>query len=170
MSEKPTGEQQEKALKTLGTMLDYLGLEASIKPEPKGTKLMLNVSSDEAGRIIGRKGAALESLQLLINRMMQKGDQDFPQIIIDVDGYSRKPSDRGGRRRGGDRATKEQLTQQALDAAKEVKRWGEPISLPPMNAHDRRLIHITLREDQEIETESHGEGRLKKVVIKIKGA
>ena len=65
-------------------------------------------------------------------------------------------------------STKDQLEQQALDAAKEVKRWGEPVTLPEMNAHDRRIIHVTLKDDPELTTESMGEGAMKKVVISLK--
>ncbi|MCQ2380603.1 MAG: hypothetical protein MJ025_06770, partial [Victivallaceae bacterium] len=62
----------------------------------------------------------------------------------------------------------EQLAQMARDAAKEVKRWGTPKSLPEMNARDRRIIHITLQDDPEIQTESHGDGAMKKVMISLK--
>ena len=57
-----------------------------------------------------------------------------------------------------------------LDAGKEVKRWGEPVTLPEMNAHDRRIIHVTLQDDPELETRSEGEGALKKVIISLKKA
>ena len=232
-------EMLDKALKTLTTMLDYLGLEASVKVEGRSTKINLLVSSDDAGRIIGRKGQSLESLQLLVNRMAQKANQDFPKVYIDIDGYSSKRGDRPRRRRredegpsegrspeasaegssesegdsersydrsersdrgerddrrrrddrGGDRGERDDrrrhhsrdeepsegdaekdeiLSQQALDAAKEVKRWGEPVTLPPMNSHDRRIIHVTLQDDTEISTESLGDGNLKSVIIAVK--
>ncbi len=186
-------EQMEKAEKTLATMLDYLGLEAALRTEMKGDRIQIMVTSDDAGRIIGRKGVALESLQLLLNRMMFKNDNEFPRIHIDIDGYSRKGP--GGPRRhreyddrdgggyesrgrsrhrdddGGesDPETEERLRQQAMDAAKEVKRWGEPVTLPPMNSHDRRIIHITLQDDPELVTESDGEGSRKSVRILLKG-
>ena len=196
--------QMDKAAKTLATMLDYLGLEASIKAENKGSKIVLLTSSENAGRIIGRKGQSLESLQLLLNRMMLKIDENFPRVFIDVDGYSsarpepkrngsyeerrgdheerrggyeEQRGDHEGRRGGFDRRRSDEegggeqaetLRQQALDAAKEVKRWGEPVVLPPMNAHDRRIIHITLRDDTELETVSEGGDKLKKVTISLK--
>ena len=62
----------------------------------------------------------------------------------------------------------EALRQQALDAGKEVKRWGESVTLPLMNPHDRRIIHMTLKDDAELTTESEGEGTMKKVVISLK--
>ena len=183
-----TDEMVEKSSKALTTMLDFLGLDGIVKAEKRPSKINLIVSSNDAGRIIGRKGQSLESLQLLLNRMMQNGAEDFPKIYIDIDGYSSSsksgPSEGHGPRRGGsdrrpagrsprrsfdeDDAKDEILRQQAIDTAKEVRRWGESVTLPPMNSHDRRIIHITLEEESDIHTESIGEGSLKSVVVSLK--
>ena len=56
----------------------------------------------------------------------------------------------------------------ALDAAKEVRKWGESVTLPPMNSHDRRIIHITLENEPDLATESMGEGAMKSVVVSLK--
>ena len=196
MSEITMESRKEKLITTLATMFDYLGLSGNFRIEEKGQKLAVKITSDDAGRIIGRKGQTLDSLQLILNRIMFKGDDEFPRIMIDIDGYSsgeREPRERressgdegaprpprsGGRRqssRGGrgdfePRQSTEQLEQQARDAAKEVKRWGDPVKMPEMNAHDRRIIHMALRDDPEITTESEGEGAMKKVVISLKKA
>ena len=181
-------ERKAKIVKSLTTMFDYLGLSASLRVEEKGTRIGVKISSEDAGRIIGRKGQTLESLQLLLNRIMFKGDEECPRIMLDIDGYARKggkdrrdddgsapegrgePRERRERRDRRDRNSvpEEQLISQAQDAAKEVKRWGQPVTLPKMNAHDRRIIHITLQDDPEITTQSEGEGSLKKVVINLK--
>ena len=193
MSEITMESRKEKLIHTLATMFDYLGLNGTFRVEEKGQKLTVKITSDDAGRIIGRKGQTLDSLQLILNRIMFKGDEEFPRIMLDIDGYSsgeHEPRERresgddaprapraGGRRqsgRGGHgdfeprRNTTEQLEQQARDAAKEVKRWGEPVKMPEMNAHDRRIIHMTLRDDPDIVTESEGEGAMKKVVVSLK--
>lgn len=180
-----TDEMIEKSSKTLSTMLDFLGLEGTVKTEKRPSKINLVISSEDAGRIIGRKGQSLESLQLLLNRMMQNGNEDFPKVYIDIDGYSsngktvaeRRPSrERAerrerGERRGGrrfDSGKEDILQQQALDAAKEVRRWGESVTLPAMNSHDRRIIHITLENEPDLHTESIGEGAMKSVVVSLK--
>jgi spoIIIJ-associated protein len=195
-------ESMEKAPKTLGTMLDYLGLDASVKSEERNGNIVLTVFSDDAGRIIGRKGIALQSLQLLLNRVISKGNRDCPRIMIDVDGY-RKPERRYGDQEGGDRSSdrqdrrggydrekrsagsadredrsagsadrEEQIRKKALDAAKEVKRWGEAVTLPPMNGKDRRIIHLTLEEDNDLITESFTpedeKGNYKSIVVSVK--
>ena len=89
-----TQEMLDKSKKTLATMLDYLGLEGTVKAEGRTSKINLLVSSEDAGRIIGRKGQSLESLQTLLNRMMQKENIDFPKVYIDIDGYSDRKSTR----------------------------------------------------------------------------
>ena len=165
-------QQKDAASKTLGIMLDYLGLDAEMKIDEKKERMVITISSEDAGRIIGRKGQTLDSLQLILNRIMFKSDNEFPRIVIDIDGYTRNKNQRrprrSGRRSGGRNSKNNDiLTKQALDAAKEVKRWGESVTLPMMNAHDRRLIHISLQDDKEIITESHGEGSKKSVVISL---
>ncbi|MFA6713968.1 MAG: R3H domain-containing nucleic acid-binding protein [Victivallales bacterium] len=170
-------QQQEKAFRTLATMLDYLGLDAMLKTEMRGQNVAIKISSEEAGRIIGRKGQTLENLQLLLNRMLFNGDKTFPKVVLDIDGYTRgnfRSEGRIGGRRdrsSSERSSgmsEEQLQQQALDASKEVKRWGESVVLKAMNSHDRRIIHITLENDPELETYSEGEGSMKKVIISLK--
>ena len=195
-----TEEMLDKSKKILITMLDYLGLDGTVKVEGRPGKINLLIASADAGRIIGRNGQSLESLQVLVNRMMQKGDEPCPKIYIDIDGYSsnskrgerrereggeRRPFRNGpaGRRphrnnfedRGNDDSRSkfdagkdEQLRQQALDSAKEVRRWGEPVTLPQMNSHDRRIIHITLEKEADLVTESVGDGNFKSVVISLK--
>ncbi|MBQ9804672.1 MAG: KH domain-containing protein [Lentisphaeria bacterium] len=184
MSENPKfNEYKEQIIRMLATMFDYLGLDGEFKVEEKGAKIAVRITSSDAGRVIGRKGQTLESLQLLVNRMLFKSDEQAPMVIMDIDGYAdnererraaRRSEDGGERRprRNGDapRSSVAQLEAQAQDAAKEVKRWGEPVKLPEMNAHDRRIIHITLKDDPEVTTESIGDGAMKKVVISLKKA
>ena len=194
-----TQEMLDDASRRLGVMLDYLCLDASVRAEKRHSRINLIVASSDAGRIIGRKGQSLESLQLLLNRMMQKDDVNYPKINIDIDGYPAKEGGEGKRRAGkgdreeraprnrkfergernerparghrsagGDGAKDETLRQHALDTAKEVRRWGEPVTLPSMNSHDRRIIHITLENEPDLVTESVGEGAMKSVVVSLK--
>ena len=210
MSDNPKFEQQkERLIKILSTMFDYLKLSGDFRIEEKGQKIVVKItSSDDAGRIIGRKGQTLEGLQLLVNRIMFKEDEECPRIALDIDGYSdgererkradrperaehaeggeapareprreRAPHERSSRRfsrgdgeRGGfsNGFSREELEQLARDKAKEVKRWGDPVKLPDLNARDRRIVHMALKDDPEIVTESEGEGAFKKVVISIR--
>ena len=190
-----TQEMLDETAKRLGVMLDFLCLDASVRSEKRNSRIHLIVTSSDAGRIIGRKGQSLESLQLLLNRMMQKDDVNYPKINIDIDGYPAKDGAEGKPRRApkgeredrpqrkdrkerferrgnrsfdGDSDKEETLRRRALDTAKEVRRWSEPVTLPPMNAHDRRIIHITLEKEPDLVTESKGEGAMKSVVVSLK--
>lgn len=198
-------DQLDKAARTLNTMLDFLGLDATIRAESRPGKVNLLVKSDDAGRIIGHKGQTLSNLQLIVNRIMQKNDADFPKLYIDIEngqqkrderGETAKPapahsasrserqrrsgaaSERGEERaprakrrrdeRGNGSSRESMLRQQALDAAKEVRLFGQAKTLPPMNSHDRRIIHLTLKDEADLCTESAGEGDCRSVVISLK--
>lgn len=190
-----TQEMLDESAKRLRMMLDYLCLDATVRSEKRNSRIHLVVASSDAGRIIGRKGQSLESLQLLLNRMMQKDDVNYPKINIDIDGYPAKDGAegkphrapkgeredrpqrrerrdrherRGNRSFDGDSEKEEMLRRRALDTAKEVRRWGESVTLPPMNSHDRRIIHITLENEPDLATESQGEGAMKSVVVSLK--
>ena len=200
-------ESMEEARGVLAHMFDFLGIDANIRVENKPRSVNLYVSTEEPGRVIGHHGKTLENLQLIVNRIMQKTDSEFPKLYIDMDGNRERRSERrtdhserserpergerrseraerSGRRefRGerGDRRDRfeggrrssfshdEVLRQQALDAAKEVHQWGSPKTLPPMNSHDRRIVHITLEGDTDLTTNSIGDGENRSVVIALK--
>lgn len=192
MSEVNFEEQKQRIVGTLSTMFSYLGLTGEFRLEAKpNNRIGVKISSDDVGRIIGRRGQTLESLQLVLNRIVGRDDKEFPLVLLDIDGYadgeraprkgnegedneSNRPArsarrhERSDREEGQRLSSREQLERQALDAAKEVKRWGDPIKLPEMNAHDRRIIHLALKEDPEVMTESEGEGTMRQVVISLK--
>ena len=194
MSEANFEEQKKRITDILSTMFTFLGLNGEFRLESKpNNRIGVKISSDDVGRIIGRRGQTLESLQLVLNRIVGRDDKEFPLVLLDIDGYadgeraprknaaegdeneSNRPAkgfrrrERSEREESGQRlSSKEQLERQALDAAKEVKRWGDPIKLPEMNAHDRRIIHLALKEDPEVVTESEGEGAMRQVVISLK--
>lgn len=192
-------ESMEEARSVLAHMLDFLGVDANVRAENKPRSVNLYVSTEEPGRVIGHHGKTLENLQLIVNRIMQKTDSEFPKLYIDMEGprerraerrtdhpersdraeRSERPrrefrGDRGERRdrfegrRGSSFSHDEVLRQQALDAAKEVHQWGSPKTLPPMNSHDRRIVHITLEGDTALTTNSIGDGEKRSVVIALK--
>ena len=192
-------ESMEEARSVLAHMLDFLGIEANVRVENKPRSVNLLVSSEEPGRVIGHHGQTLENLQLIVNRIMQKTDSEFPKLYIDMEGNrerrqerrerpaqaegsSGERRDRGerrefrGERRDRDRfdggrrsfSRDDMLRQQALDAAKEVRLFGIAKTLPPMNSHDRRIVHITLENEPGLCTDSQGDGENRSVVISLK--
>ena len=193
-------ESMEEARSVLAHMFDFLGIDADIRVENKPRSVNLFVSTEEPGRVIGHHGKTLENLQLIVNRIMQKTDSEFPKLYIDMEGSRERRQERAERpersehhmergdrparrefRDHGDRDRRERfggrrssfsrdevLRQQALDAAKEVHQWGTPKTLPPMNSHDRRIVHITLEGDAALTTNSIGDGENRSVVIALK--
>ncbi|MEA2013380.1 MAG: KH domain-containing protein [Verrucomicrobiota bacterium] len=153
-------EYEKLAVENLTKMINYLGLDATVSSELKKNNLVLKITSDDPGRIIGRKGQTLHSIQLILSRITRLDDQEeqMPRLILDVDGYQKEEKTK----RKAETIVhqelpdeeRERLEQQALDAAKEVKRWGEEVALPPMHGKERRIIHMTLKDDPEVSTES----------------
>jgi spoIIIJ-associated protein len=162
-----TDEQQKTSVELITRMLQLLGYEVEASVKDSGDEACISLKTPEPGRIIGRKGHSLQSIELLLNRMMRRSFAESPWIDVDVDGYEKKRRRRG--RKSRQNVDEDRLTRMALDTAKEVKRWGQPKRIGPFNAAERRIIHMTLREDDEISTESEEaetEGQ-KRVVVKL---
>lgn len=163
--ETVTREQKADSVGEVARMLELLGFAATVTAKEDGEGLRLTIACEEPGRLIGRKGQYLQSLELLLNRLMRRKHESCPWVVLDVDGYQSRP----------ERAEKapddevERLTRLALDAAKEVKRWGQPRRIGPFGPRDRRIVHTVLKEEAGIVSESiedDGRGR-KKVIISL---
>jgi spoIIIJ-associated protein len=125
---------------TLEKMLSLLGFEAVVEEQRIEDGLLLDVKTEDSGRLIGRQGQTLSDLQYIVNRMLFQQDQSAPKITVDVAGYRAQ--------------AREALIKKAKDAAEKVRRWGEVVELEPMSAYDRRVIHQILADDPDIETQS----------------
>jgi len=113
---------------------------------------LLDVQSEDAGRLIGRQGQTLSELQYLVNRILYKQSSDTPKIVIDVANYRAQ--------------ARESLIKTAKDAAEKVHKWGDVVELEPMNAFERRIVHNALKDDTTIETYSvEVEGTTKKAIL-----
>ena len=133
-------------------ILSTLGFPATVEEHKLGEDLMLDVKTDEAGRLIGRQGQTLADLQYLVNRILFQADQTAPKVMLDVGGYRSQ--------------AREALIQKAKEAAEKVRRWGDAVELEPLNAFDRRIVHQALRDDPDIETHSvEVDGTDKKVLL-----
>lgn len=136
----------------LATMLETLGFQATIEEHPFDDGLMLDVKTDDSGRLIGRQGQTLGDLQYLVNRMLFKQDENAPKVTVDVGGYRAQE--------------KEKLIKKAQEAAEKVRRWGDVVELEPLNAFDRRIVHNTLKDDPDVVTQSvEVEGSTKKAIL-----
>ncbi|HTI72963.1 MAG TPA: R3H domain-containing nucleic acid-binding protein [Candidatus Limnocylindria bacterium] len=140
------------AKETLEQMLTHLGFEAVVKELVVEGQQVLDIETDDPGRLIGRQGQTLTDLQYLLNRLVTHSDDPNSRVLLDVGGYRQQ--------------AREQLTQRAKEAAEKVRRWGDIIELEPMNAYDRRIVHQALKEDPDVETHSvEIDGSEKKVIL-----
>lgn len=142
----------QRARETLELMLGHLGFVFEIEEmEPSG-RLVLNIHTREAGRLIGRDGHTLEDLQYLLNRILDRSEDDVSNVIVDVEGYRQKE--------------KQDFLGRVRELADQVRRTGQPLVLAPMNSFDRRLVHQAFAEDSEITTQSEeGGARLKQITL-----
>ena len=116
--------------------------------------IYLNLIGDDLGDLIGRHGETLSSMQYLVRLMVNQKLHRWTNIVVDVDGYKDRRADK--------------LTQMALRMAAQVVETGKSVSLEPMPANERRLIHIALRDHPQVHTESIGEDTRRKIQILLK--
>jgi len=137
---------------TLEKMLQLLGFSVTIEEHHMEEGVLLDVKTDDSGRLIGRQGQTLSDLQYITNRLLFQQDPSAPKIMVDVSGYRAQ--------------AREALVKKAKDAAEKVRRWGDVVELEPLSAFDRRIIHQALKDDPNIETHSvEVEGIDKKAIL-----
>ena len=125
---------------TLEKILSLLDIPAAVEEHNLEEGLLLDVRTEDSGRLIGRQGQTLTDLQYIVNRLIFQQDRTAPKVSVDVAGYRTQSRDA--------------LVKKAKDAADKVRRWGDIVELEPMSSNDRRIIHATLRADPQIETQS----------------
>lgn len=125
---------------TLDTMLGFLGFSFEIVEtlDERGTNLQ--VYTNEGRLLIGRNGETLENLQILVNKVCQAKDKNAPKMHLDIEHYRSMRDDK--------------LVDRAQLMAETVRRTGRVVTLDPMNAYDRRIIHNAFKDDPFIMSES----------------
>jgi spoIIIJ-associated protein len=137
---------------TLQQILDLLGITSTVEEHHMEDGILLDVKTEDSGRLIGRQGQTLSDLQYITNRLLFQQDPSAPKIMVDVSGYRAQ--------------AREALVKKAKEAAEKVRRWGDVVELEPLSAFDRRIIHQALKDDPSIETHSvEVEGTDKKAIL-----
>lgn len=132
--------------------MELLGFTATVEEHAMEDGILLDVKTEDSGRLIGRQGQTLADLQYIANRLLFQQDPASPKIMVDVGGYRAQARDA--------------LVKKAKDAAEKVRRWGDVVELEPMTAFDRRIIHQALKDDPGVETTSvEVEGTEKKAIL-----
>ncbi|MBW1780631.1 MAG: Jag N-terminal domain-containing protein [Deltaproteobacteria bacterium] len=111
----------------------------------------LNIEGDKSGLLIGRKGRTLDALQFIVNKIVNKSLEKRARVLVDSENYRQR--------------RKDFLIQMALRMGDKAKRIRKPVATNLLNPHDRRIVHLALRDDGELGTKGRGDGILKKVII-----
>lgn len=135
----------------------YVTVQHSTAPGPNDEtqhSIMLYVEGldeETVGLMIGRRGETLRSLQFLLNTIVNRVAGRWPQLVVDVGNYRQR--------------RQESLESLARRVSEQVRTTRRPVSLEPMQAYDRRIVHMALREDTTVYTESSGEGETRRIIV-----
>lgn len=152
-----------EAAQVLQELLDKMRIKAQVKPRwdaqqaadgKPNLRLILDIRGDDLGVLIGRQNETIDALQYLTRMMVARETQGRFEVVVDVEGYKARREN--------------QLKQLALRMAERVASTRKPVALEPMPAHERRIIHIALRDHPSVTTESVGRGDKRKVTLILK--
>ena len=125
-----------------------------VKYDEENRNLTVDLSGDEMGVLIGKRGQTLDSLQYLVSLVVNKETEDYIRVKVDTEDYRKR--------------RKETLENLAKNIAYKVKRTKRSVSLEPMNPYERRIIHSALQNDKFVTTHSEGEEPFRHVVVTMK--
>lgn len=152
---EPTQETDDelamKAKTLLSGILERMNIEAPVTADAREDAIVLNIQGDGGGLLIGKRGQNLDALQYIVNKATNRSGEDRKMIVIDTEAYRKRREDA--------------LVSLAERLGQKVKKTRKAVTVSHMNAHDRRIIHLTLQTDSSLTTKSRGEGEYRKIII-----
>jgi spoIIIJ-associated protein len=145
---------QKRAKEELEGILKIMGIGGEVSTSLEGGKVVANIKSENGAVLIGKKGQTLNALQLIVNLIVSRDEKTRTKVVVDMENYRQR--------------REKALVKIAKEVASEVKRKGEPYELEPMSPDERRIIHLALKDDKDVETTSKGEGSYRRVVVSPK--
>lgn len=147
---------EDKAVDFLSDILSSMSLEVKIDTQYDTEKnsLDIDMSGNDMGILIGKRGQTLDALQYLTSLVVNKDSDDYVRVKLDTENYRER--------------RREALESLAKNIAAKVKRTRRSVSLEPMNPYERRVIHSTLQNDRYVFTRSEGEEPFRHVVVCLK--
>ncbi len=141
-----------RAEEIVSSMLKLMRFSSQLHiTEEKNTLIIDIETAGSDGLLIGKGGNTLSAIEYVTNRMLQRESRKTAKVVLDVSGYKRRREDF--------------LTSKALSLAKQAKSAKKQVTMEPLDAADRRIVHAVLKEDPTIETTSVGQGRVKSIVV-----
>jgi len=162
-AETPSSAEEQDEIARLGiealeNLLSHMGIHARVtrekaRPESQASAntVLLNISGEGLGVLIGRRGETLRDLQFLTSLLISRHTQRWPNLIVDVEHYKFR--------------REKSLIDLARRMAERARITAQPVPLEPMPPHERRIVHLALRDDPDVYTESVGQDEKRKVVI-----
>jgi spoIIIJ-associated protein len=135
----------------LQLIVDFITEGAAISIRGESNRIFFSIHGGNSAVLIGKRGQTLDAIQYLVDKIVNSKRKDRIAVQVDVENYLEK-------RRISLEKTAEKL-------AEKVKKTGKPATLGQMNSHDRRIVHIALKNDNMVRTQSMGEGIVRKLVI-----
>ncbi len=139
------------AQETLQKILSLISADTRISAEKKADDIILNIEGNNTGILIGHQGKTLEALEFIVNRAVNKTSENKVRVIVDSENYRKR--------------REESLKALALRMGEKAKKTKRTVTTDPINPRDRRIVHLALKGDHQILTQSKGEGPFKKVFI-----
>ena len=137
----------------LDTILGYLGFVVQIEEsQNEAGNLVLQIYTEESGRLIGRDGETLEAITFLLNRLIQSKNKEAGKVVVDCEHYRSMREDR--------------IVQRVRELAERVRITGRSLQLEPMNSYERRIVHNAFKDDPEVATWSPDDSaRIKQITL-----
>lgn len=147
---------EDKAKDFLKDVFEAMNLAViiNVKFDAEDNSLDIDLSGDEMGVLIGKRGQTLDSLQYLVSLVVNKEVENYIRVKVDTENYRQR--------------RKETLENLAKNISFKVKRSKRSVSLEPMNPYERRIIHSALQNDKFVTTHSEGEEPFRRVVVTLK--
>lgn len=147
---------EEIAKNFLNEVFAAMNMEVTVNVEfdEKEGNMDIDLSGEEMGVLIGKRGQTLDSLQYIVNLVVNKESDDYIRVKLDTENYRQR--------------RRETLENLAKNIAYKVKKTKRPVSLEPMNPYERRIIHSALQGDKLVSTHSEGDEPFRKVVVTLK--
>jgi len=146
-----TQESIDLGREALQKMADLITDDATVEAETDQDRLTLQIKGGNAGILIGRKGQTLDAMQFLTDKIINRKSEARVRVKVDIEGYME--------------TRKTNLKHLAYKMAEKAKKTGRPTTINQMSAQDRRIVHLALKDDAQVRTQSMGDGYYRRLVI-----
>ncbi len=148
-------EEMEKAIsvgkEVLQRLVDFITEESQISIDIVRQRVVFKVEGGNSGMLIGKRGQTLEAIQYLVEKIVNKQNEKRVRVLVDVEGYLK--------------TRKSNLQKLAVKMAEKAQKTKKPVTIGQMNAYDRRTVHLHLKNNSAVRTQSVGEGYYRKLII-----